>query len=324
MTPPVSTSSGEPAGVYILANDRVLEFAKCLFQSLRHFNPTLPAYLIPFDDRMEEITRLAATFHIGVYDAPHAAELDAMAAERFGETGAGQRMFRKFTAYWGPLETFLYLDVDIAILDDPAKLLADFQKAQCDFLSFDRDETRAYRPGPFREQMEREYHSQSFNAGAFISRRGLFDLEAVKRLAREAVPIKNEFAIYGDQSFFNFAVDRARLHQRRLPDAVPGTPEKTWGDQFPIDWKNGAYRILDPRSGDFEKPIPFIHWSGHTERDNFPNREIFYRFRLADATAWEKCRYRMADQWRWKVLPKYYRIKHLCRRALQRLHIIPT
>lgn len=325
MTPPVSTSTGEPSGVYILANDRVLEFAKSLFRSLRHFNPDLPAYVIAFDDNMEAITREARAFNIGIYAHPHAAELDAMAADCFGESGAGQHMFRKFTAFWGPLETFLYLDADIALLDDPAKLLEVFRQAECDFLSFDADETRAYRPGSFREEMQRDYHSKSFNAGAFISRRGLFDIGKVCRLAAEAQPLKTEFAAcLGDQPFFNFAVDRSRLHQRRLPDALPGTPEKTWGDQQPIAWQNGAYRILDPRSPDCGKAIPFIHWAGHTQYCPFPNRELFYHFRLSDASAWERLCYRIADQWRWKILPPYHRIAHLLRRALQRLGFLPT
>ena len=321
--PSEARQTRQDAGVYILANDYVLEYAKALFRSLRHFNPSLPAYVIPFDDRMDALTREARAFGIGIYEAPHANALDAMAAASFGETGAGQRMFRKFTAFWGPLESFLYLDVDIALLDDPAKLLGLFQRADCDFLSFDSDETRAYLP-PLREEMQRACRSKSFNAGAFLSRRGLFTMEQVLRLAEEAQPHKKQFAIYGDQSFFNFAVDKSGLLQRRLPEAAPGSVEKTWSDRTPIDWKDGAYRVLDPASPDCGKPIPFIHWAGHNQGDAFPNRHLFYHFRLLDASPWEALRYKLADRWRWTVPPRVHHIRHLWKRLLQRLRILPT
>ena len=321
---PDPRSPAHDAGVYILANDCVLEYAKALFRSLRHFNATIPAYVIPFDGRMEALTREARAFDVGIYEAPYADDLDALAASSFGETGAGQRMFRKFTAFWGPLDTFFYLDVDIAVLDDPAKLLGLFRRSDCDFLSFDSDETRAYLPGPLREQMQREYGSKSFNAGAFLSRRGLFSMEQVRQLAQEAQPHKKDFAIYGDQSFFNFAVDRSRVRQRRLPEVDASFPEKTWGDQTPIAWKDGAFRLLDPASPDFGKPLPFIHWAGHSQGDAFPNRDIFYHFRLLDASRWETVCYKLADLWRWNVTPVWNHVRHLWRRLLQRLRILPT
>ncbi|MDD5349312.1 MAG: hypothetical protein PHQ12_03790 [Chthoniobacteraceae bacterium] len=324
MTPDPCNPARE-AGIYILANDCVLEYAKALFRSLRHFNPSIPAYVIPFDGRMDAIAREARAFRIGIYDAPHADDLDAMAAACFGESGAGQRMFRKFTAFWGPLETFLYLDVDIALLDDPAKLLRVFGRADCDFLSFDCDEDRAYLPGPLRDEMQRLHGSRSFNAGAFLSRRGLFTMEQVRRLAEEARPHQKEFAPYlGDQPFFNYALDKSGARHRRLPEVVPHAPEKTWSDRTPIAWREGAYRVLDPASPDCGKALPFIHWAGHAQGDAFPNRALFYRFRLQGASPWQAALYKLADRWRWTVPPLCNRLRHLGKRLLQRLRILPS
>ena len=149
-------------------------------------------------------------------------------------------------------------------------------------------------------------------------------MEQVRRLADEAQPHKKEFAIYGDQSFFNFAVDKSGIYQRRLPDVAPGYPEKTWGDQTPIAWKNGAYRLLDPGSNDYNSPLPFIHWAGHNQGDAFPNRHLFYHFRLLNASPWEALLYKLADRWRWTIPPLFNRVRHLSRRLLQRLRILPT
>lgn len=311
-------------GVYILANDRVFEYAKALFRSLRHYNAEIPACIIPFDDRIDAIAREARAFDIALYDAPHAADLDALALECFGDTGNWQRMYRKFTAFWGPLERFLYLDVDIVLLDNPAKLLSLFARSGCDFLSFDCDEERAYLPGPLRDEMRR-LGSKGFNAGAFLSRRGLFSIESVRRLAEAARPRKNEFAPFlGDQPFFNYAVDNSGGIHRRLPEVLPGAPEKTWSDRLPIAWKDDAFRVLDPSSPDCGKALPFIHWAGHAQGDAFPNRDLFYRFRLQDASPWEALRYKLADRWRWIVPPLCERLRHYRRRLLQRLKILPT
>jgi len=322
--PPSPSKPAGDCGIYILANDCVLEYAKALFRSLRHHNPDIPAFIIPFDHRMEAITKEAQAFNIGIYDAPYLRELDAMASECFGEAGIGMHMFRRLAAYWGPLETFFYIDVDIVLLDDPAKILNAFAQADCDFLSFDNDETRVYCPGPLRDRMQQECGSKSFNSGAYVSRRGLFDLAAIERLGREAKEIRQQFAIYGDQSFINYIVDVSGLRQRRLPEIDSKYPDKEWSDQAPIAWKDGAYRPLDSKSPDYGKALPFIHWAGHGQRDNFPNRHLFYHFRLLDASKWEAFTYRLADRWRWSIAPVrqlWGWTQHKFRRLLQKLGI---
>jgi len=311
-------------GIYILANDRVLEYAIALFHSLRYYNPDIPAFIIPFDDRMEKITEEARAFNIGVYDAPGLKELDAMASACFGEEGIGKHVFRRLAAYWGPLETFFYLDVDIVLLDDPAVILEEFAKADCDFLSFDNDESRVYLPGPVRKRMQKEFGSKSFNSGAYVSRRGLFDFPAIERLAKEASKIKKHFAIYGDQTFVNYIVDVSRLRHRRLPELNDNYPDKQWGDQVPIVWKHGAYRLLDKKSPDYNKPVPFIHWAGHGQFDHFPNRHLFYHFRLLDASKWDAFKYKLADRRRWAMQPVLAAgrwLQHKFQRLLQKFGI---
>ncbi|MEI6562133.1 MAG: hypothetical protein WCO68_08635 [Verrucomicrobiota bacterium] len=323
--PPNPSNPAPGCGIYILANDCVLEYAKALFRSLRHYNAEIPAFVLPFDAQIDAIAKEAEAFNIGMIHPPHLEDLDALAAEQFGEKELSRQMYRKFATFWGPLETFLYLDADIALLDDPAKMLNEFQTAGCDFLSFDNDETRAYEPGPLREKMQREYGSKSFNAGAFISRRGALDFERVRQLAQEAQPFKAQFAPgLGDQPFLNFAIDKSRMCQRRMPEINKNYPDKQWGDQTPIAWKEGAFRLLDKTSADYGKAFPFIHWAGHWQLENFPNRHIFYQFRLLDASLLGSIQYRLADRWRWDSEPlrnAWGWLRHKFRRLLQKLGI---
>jgi len=321
--PPNPSHSAPGCGIYILGNDYVLEYAKALFRSLRHYNADIPTFVIPFDAQFDAIAREAQAFNIGMLHPPHLEDLDALAAEQFGEKELSRQMYRKFATFWGSLETFLYLDADIVLLDDPAKILNEFQRAGCDFLSFDNDETRAYEPGPLREKMQREYGSKSFNAGAFVSRRGALDFQNIRQLAEEAQPHKDQFARdLADQPFFNFAIDTSRMCQRRLPEINKNYPDKQWGDQTPISWKDEAFRLLDQTSPDYGKALPFIHWAGHGQLENFPNRHIFYQFRLLDSSRWDAIQYKLADRWRWAIQPALHAwgwLRHKFRRLLQKL-----
>lgn len=280
--------------IYILANDKVLEFTKVLFRSLRHFNREIPALIIPFDDNVGALRKEAMRFKINFFEDGHPEELDSLALNYFDEKREGGHMFRKFAAFWGPCETFFYIDSDCVFLDDPEKLFTEFKKADCDFMSFDNDETRAYLPGAFRERMQKNYGTKSFNAGAFISRRGLFNIAKLKLIAQEAQAIKDQFAPrLGDQPFFNFAVDSSRLRQKRLPEINKNYPDKEWADQVPIRFKDGAYRLLNKNSPDYYKPLPFIHYAGYCcdAGKKIPNRHIFRHFQLSGCSFGEKIAY---------------------------------
>ena len=291
-------------GLYILGNDNVYEYLLTIFQSLRVFNQKIPAFLIPFDNNIKFSKKAASRFNIQIISSSCLEKLDCIAYDKFGEIGAGMHMFRKFCAFWGPLNTFLYLDADIAILENPEKIFQIFNSSNCQFLSFDCDETLVYKAGIFREKMQLQYNSKSFNAGAFVSRRGCLTIDIVEKLAEEAQKYKKYFVEgLGDQPFMNFTVDMSRLVHRRLPDVCPESVEKKWSDQGLIGYQDGCYRILNKSSSDYKKQVFFIHWAGHGQNDNFPNRRIFYHFRLLDEKKIDMLLYKASDFLRWKLSP---------------------
>lgn len=291
------------AGVYVLANDRVGEFLHCSLQSIRHYNREIPIWIIPFDDRLERTQQLASRFGAKIVQDPSLPKLEKLGDALWDNTAYANRMFRKFVAFWGPLETFLYFDVDIAALSDLASLFDVFDRAECDFLSFDNDMNRVYNPGAFREKMVREFGSPGFNAGHFMSRRGLFTFEQIAEFAATGKAVRDGFEDRIDQSFWNYVIDVSRVKQKRLPDVDSAYADKQWGDQDPIAEFDGAFRLGVRGHRDFGKLMPFIHWSGHQQYDRFPNRELFYRFRLMNAGGTESFKYRFSDQWRWRTAP---------------------
>jgi hypothetical protein len=291
------------AGIYVLANDKVAEFLHSSLQSIRHYNAAIPIWIIPFDERLDRTRELATRFSAQIVEHPSLPHLDQLGNQFWDNSAYANHMFRKFVAFWGPLETFLYFDVDIAALSDLASMFQVFDRANCDFLSFDNDMNRVYNPGAFREKMIKEYNSEGFNAGHFMARRGLFDFDQIRQMAVAGKPERDGFEDKIDQSFWNYIIDVSRVSHRRLPKVDPAYADKQWGDQTPILEMDGAYRLGVPGHGDYGKLVPFIHWSGHQQYDPFPNRNIFYRFRLSDLSKAQAAKYIFSDHYRWKTAP---------------------
>ncbi len=297
----MSEAVPKSCGLYFLANDNVLDFSIALFQSFRFYNKNLPAYLIPFDENIDQIESILHDCNIDIFTHPSLCELDEVGNNLWNNNSLANHMFRKFACFWGPLETFFYIDADCAILDDPEILISIFAASQVEFMTFDNDMDRVYEKGDFRDLYIKKYHSKGFNAGAFLSRRGVFSFDDILKFAEEAVPYKSEFSDIVDQSFFNFCIDRKRVNQVRLPEIRPEYADKAWGDQIPINLDQGKYKILNKKSPDYGKLLPFIHWAGHKVSIPFPNRHIFYRYRLMNMNFNQRFCYYFRDQWRWKT-----------------------
>jgi len=300
----MSAASPTPSrtrGVYILGNDVVLEYAIALFRSLRHYSPDIPVRLIPYDARLDRLRPWMDRYRIELHSDPDYGFFDRLGDELWGQVHLGHHMFRKFAAFAGPFDDFIYLDIDIAVLAPVENLFDEFSRANAEFMTFDNDLDNVYRRTAWRDELERTGRTRGFNAGAFLAQRGHFTRPELRALLDDAKRQRDNFVYQYDQPFFNFAVDMKGLRQVRLPEFNPAYPDKIWGDQFPILQRDAAWRLLTPGHRDAGKAEPLIHWAGHNGNDPFPNRHIFYHFRLLETSWLERLRYRLADQARWKV-----------------------
>lgn len=295
---PVSTRS---RGVYILGNDVVLEYAIGLFRSLRHHSPHLPVRLLPYDDRVEKLRPWMERYNIQLHDEPDYTFYDHLGDQLWDRVHLGHHMFRKFAAFSGPFEDFLYLDIDIAILAPVERLFDTFTRSNAGFMTFDNDLDNVYKRTPWRDELEGTGRTRGFNAGAFLSRRGYFSHPELLTLLADAKRLQDNFVYQYDQPFINFAVDMTGLRQVRLPELDPSVPDKLWGDQVPFEFHQGAWRLLTPGHRDYGKAGPLIHWAGHNGGDPFPNRHIFYHYRLMGESWRHQFTYKFADRWRWHV-----------------------
>jgi hypothetical protein len=295
------SSASRTRGVYILGNDVVLEYAIALFRSLRHHSPAIPVRLLPYDNRLTKLRPWMDRYHIELHDDPDYAFYDRLGDDLWETVHLGHHMFRKFAAYAGPFDDFLYLDIDMAVLAPVETLLDSFRRSDAEFMTFDNDLDNVYKRTAWTAEMDRTGRTRGFNAGAFLSKRGLFTRPELLALLADAKRLRDNFVYQYDQPFFNFAVDMKPLRQVRLPEFDTTVPDKLWGDQVPILYRNNAWRLMTPGHRDHGKAEPLIHWAGHDGGDPFPNRHIFYHYRLMGESWPHRLAYKLADRWRWHV-----------------------
>lgn len=134
-------------GVYTLANDAVIDWLIALLESLRSdpANATLPVTVIPYDHRVERTRALQADYRFEVLQDDALTVLDRLGAKVSRPDRALLPDLRKFAAFWGPYEQFVYLDADIVVVEDIRRLLETARAPGADLIYFDHDIRQVYR-----------------------------------------------------------------------------------------------------------------------------------------------------------------------------------
>lgn len=274
MSEPAASTSNLPAkiGVYCLANDEFIEWFQMFARSLRHFNPALPLTVIPYDTRVEGLRQLTSQFQFDLIPEAEAARFDALESKVM-QMGRYAGMFRKWASFFGPYNDFIFLDSDIAVTMPLDNLFAAFARLSCDLIYFDTDITNVYAHEHIAD-MQAKYHSPGFNAGAFMSRKGVVTDESLWRVADAAAKDRKKLKLnHVDQPFLNYVFDT--LPRRTAPHItlLPGLARMPWARvRFHYDARHD--RMLDAEG----RQMPFIHWSG-CHYLNMVRPETFLKYR---------------------------------------------
>src|SRR5947209_8196034 len=201
-------------GIYCLGNDRVLEWLTAFAASVRRHDPERRVVLIPFDDRVEKMRRLAASFGFEVLDGPLLGRLDAI-GRRIWPQRAG--IMRKLAVFAGPLERFLYLDADVVVLRSLEPYFAAVERSDAGIVYFRADIEKVFRPGRLRDEVP----TAGFNTGAFGGRSGALSAETVEPLVDRAIADMAEFADTAEQPFFNYWASLSGVPIESFSELVP-------------------------------------------------------------------------------------------------------
>lgn len=273
-------------GVYIVANDWVLDNAIALLSSLRMHDPDLPVLLIPFDDCYQRTYDLLHRYYqvqlfpdLGFLD-----EFTRTIAEIFPTDFLKRpNKMRKLAVWFGPLDEFVYVDTDMLLFRSLAETLdylsaADF--VACDFHYAGQGLANVFtdivlRRGVFTETDVRD----TFNSGFWASRRRAFTFEQMFDHLKTCANHPEYFDFSSgttDQPILNYLMLQLiprRLNLTRIVLHEPGS----WAG-------SGHFTELARRLYDGKRPLRYLHWAGIPMVPGGAYRDLweYYRFRTVE------------------------------------------
>jgi len=269
-------------GIFTLGNDAVFDWLLGFVESLRHYEPTIPLRLIPFDDRLDRTRELLRFYDADIYSPP---TLEAW--DRVGETFyPGQpfhaRGFRKLAAFGGPFERFLYCDSDVAVLSPLGELCRAAERSAAELIHFDTDVEQVYRPGAFRDQLLSQGLATGFNCGIFGGRLGTLTLAQFEKLADEwALRWPEHLVANAEQPFVNLIADLERVRRVGQWELLDRHCSTCWAAVGEFREEPDAWRLRGTDRWDEGWRLLFAHWAGFRREGDLPNRHVFEHFHRA-------------------------------------------
>jgi hypothetical protein len=268
-------------GVYFSANDKVYDWTIAFLNSFRTFNSDLRLILIPFNEECDRILQLQTQYNFEIYIDPSFARLEAIGkAFELGHTPTGPYWFRRYAAFWGLLDRFMYLDARQVVVANLRPLITALDEFGFDFLHYDCAINQVYEPGEFRQQLLRQGRGRGFNSGRWASRKGLFSIEEFETLTAEALKIRDQLNPRNtDQAFINYCCDMKPVVYGHFAEVLGEICQNGWARQSGnIYQENGKYYLWDYGGLDHKKQVILVHWAGYQWTTLFPKKLLLVSF----------------------------------------------
>lgn len=270
-------------GVYFSANDVVYDWAIAFLNSYRRFNPDLPLYLIPFDEECDRLLSVQSEYGFKIYTDSAFERLEAIgeAFELGHSPGIGPHWFRRYAAFWGPLDEFMYLDARQIVLANLEPFVVAPRRYGFELMHYDCALDQVYESGPFRREMLRQNRARGFNSGRWASRKGLFSMDEFETLAEEALQIRDQLNPRNtDQAFINYCCDAKPVQYGHFAEVIGGICQQGWANQPGYVYEQDEKYFLWNHGGlEHKKRLVLLHWAGLSEGPTMPERSWFLRYR---------------------------------------------
>lgn len=261
-------------GVYIVGNDVVMENVKALVNSIRYYDESVEVCLIPYDDNYSAV--LEHVESNGGFLFPDGGVLsDVRGLSDAAYKGTDWNHIRdkrnrlvNLACWFGPFDDFAYMDADIVVFRPMSDLLSYLDIRGADFVSYDRTYEKNGLRWIFSEEVRKEIPGQRlvkiFNSGFWMSRKGLFVFEDLKRMVEE-IGVHPEYCDYESGVVVQPVINWVVLSLVEKIDNLcmsRGFPEPWAGIRGMKEEGNG----LVDRNG---KKLDFLHWAGKPVEEKF-------------------------------------------------------
>jgi hypothetical protein len=265
--------------VYFSANDAVYDWAIAFLNSYRRFNPDLPLYLIPFDENCDRLLDVQSEYDFNIYTDSTFERLEEIgeAFELGHSPGVGPYWFRRYAAFWGPLDEFMYLDARQIVLADLEPFVTAPREYGFEFMHYDCALDQVYEPGPFRREMLRQNRARGFNSGRWASRKGLFTIYEFEKLAEGALQIRDQLNPRNtDQALINYCCDVKPVQYGHFAEVIGGICQQGWANQPGYVYEqNDDYYLWNHGGLNHRKRLLLLHWAGISSGATMPERQWF-------------------------------------------------
>ncbi|NER33486.1 MAG: sugar transferase [Oscillatoria sp. SIO1A7] len=293
-------------GICTIANDRVYDQLVALLNSIEAILGTeMPVCVYPYDDRTERIAaEIARRPNVELYQnldsiarwdgfARSAWDAHPTARERWRQIGSTSfyrsGSYRRYCAFDGPFERFLYMDADTLLMSSPEPIFNRLDES--DWVVYDfqhRDPSHVYdlSSSKLAELFSRErIESEIFCAGFYASKQGLFGSDRrdwlIEQLSQGEAEVLYPMSV--DQSLLNYMVMRSGIPSYNFALALSRT-ERT-GNSVTSSHFEEKDGIVYDRS----LRLTYLHYIGISsevftrlcagENIDFPYRETFLHYR---------------------------------------------
>ncbi|MBW4544403.1 MAG: methionine synthase [Symplocastrum torsivum CPER-KK1] len=270
-------------GIYITANDRVIEQAIALLNSIRLHDSDIPVVLIPYDDKYQAIAKiLQERYGVQLYpDLQFIDRLSNQLHQIFGENFfARPNQFRKQACWFGVFDKFIYIDTDIVVfekLSNSLNYLNDYDFICCDYQHAGGIKNVFTSP-VIEDDVFSSYEIQDiFNGGFWGSKKNLISEKTLYDTFTECAAYPEYFDFSqktSDQPIINYMVLKhipRRFNIVRRPGGAPGS----WAGSK--HFRIQGNQLIDPN---VNQPLQYLHWAGIRIEPGCPYWDIwkYYRY----------------------------------------------
>ncbi|MEL6130857.1 MAG: Npun_R2821/Npun_R2822 family protein [Cyanobacteria bacterium J06627_3] len=296
-------------GIYTLANDVVYDQLIALLNSIAtNVSPDFPVCVIPYDHRTAkvsaEIERRPG--NVTLFDDSEALERWEQFATTIwqhhptaydvwnlrGVSGVNRMgMHRRFCAFDGPFERYIYLDADTLVLGDIEPILSPLDEV--DWVVYDfqfKDPTHVFNvhSPQLSDVFSEQQLAKIFCAGMYAAKRGVFSPDQLDWLLEQLKTEADVLYINGpDQAIVNYMVLKLDLNIRNLAKCLPANRVTGCCATSPHFKRQEHYLV------DGGKRLTYLHYIGISSRFfrrlckgenlDFPYRDLFLYYRYLDA-----------------------------------------
>ena len=269
-------------GVYFSANDAVIDWSYAFLSSFRQHNPTTSLFLIPFDDQCSETIKLSRQFAFEIYQSEEFSRMEEIGRSlELGHTAYGPHWFRRYAAFWGPLDEFAYFDARQIVFMNLDFMIIAPRIYGLDLVFADTAIDQVYEPGLMRNEFLRHGGGKGFISNSWASVKGLFTPEDFSKSAQDMAAWRGCFnARNTDQAFINYCCDSRTLRTARIADLSGDLVASGWArhsGHVYLDSKY-TYRLWDYGGLDHGKRVMAIHWAGMPFSILGPHGRVLYKY----------------------------------------------